>query len=280
MPDRIEELFAELAESVSGFGDELTQQGRIGREYEDLEKERLVEGLYKNDPAVLAALGTLATLPVSLPVQAPAWLTRAGIASKVPGLNKSYGAVGGDMVSQTLKAIEQVTGRSGARVGTDVAGRVPLPTAKPSVITKQGPRGPTNIDSPNQMPLPLSGGRNTGGISATERAQLPNPYRVRESSRLQSPRDPYHPIGAKNVPEGLTRAGTNRGRPYPGPHLTAEEGLKKLVPLRITGKAKEATWYQHPRTGDLYQYHYGTGALARGFYRRGKDAGGTPQYAP
>jgi len=174
MPNRIEELFAELAESVSGFGDELTQQGRIGREYEDLEKERLVEGLYKNDPAVLAALGTLATLPVSLPVQAPAWLTRAGIASKVPGLNKSYGAVGGDMVSQTLKAIEQVTGRSGARVNTDVAGRVPLPKIKDPVVTKQGPRGPINIDSPNQMPLPLSGGRNTGGISATERAQLPS----------------------------------------------------------------------------------------------------------
>ena len=201
MPDRIEELFEELAESannedyitfpggrqirtqeklmgdiyssLAGFGDELTQQGRIGREYEDIEKERLVEGLYKNDPAVLAALGTLATLPVSLPVQAPAWLTRAGIASKVPGLNKSYGAVGGDMVSQTLKAIEQVTGRSGARVNTDVAGRVPLPKIKDPVVTKQGPRGPINIDSPKQMPLPLSGGRNTGGISATERAQLP-----------------------------------------------------------------------------------------------------------
>ena len=37
MPDRIEELFAELAESVSGFGDELTQTNRAAREWQDIE---------------------------------------------------------------------------------------------------------------------------------------------------------------------------------------------------------------------------------------------------
>jgi hypothetical protein len=208
-------------------------------------------------------------------------LTRGRSGGKGLPLNKGYGAVGGDMGQQILSKVgSKLPGRSGSGVGADVAGRYALPKAKPSVVTKQGPRGPINIDSPKQLPLKgLEDARYTKGISDAERAQLPNPYRVRESSRLQSPRDPYYPLEAKNVPEGLTKATLNRGRPYPGPHLTVEEGLKKLVPLRVTGKAKEATWYQHPRTGDLYQYHYGTGALARGFYKRGKDAGGTPQYA-
>ena len=97
MANRIEELYGELAE----FAAELTQQGRIGREYEDAEKERLVEGLYKNDPAVLGALATAATIPVT----GPAWLANfAGrAASQIPGLNKLYGAVGSDMVKQGIK---------------------------------------------------------------------------------------------------------------------------------------------------------------------------------
>ena len=305
MPDRIEELFEELAEdyitfpggrqirtqeklmgdiysSLAGFGDELTQQGRIGREYEDIEKERLVEGLYKNDPAVLAGFATAATIPVS----APAWLSAftARAASQIPGLNKLYGQVGQDFtkyIEPVKSKLSGIFGRSGSRVDTDMVGRVPLPKVKDPVVTKRGPRGFTNIESPMgpPRPAPPKGTRNTGGISATERAQLPT---IRAPSS-HSPRGPYshlyYPLEAKNVPEALTKASLNRGRPYPGPHLTAEEGLKKLVPLRLQGKVKEATWYQHPRTGELYQYHYGTGALARGFYKRGKDAVGTPQHA-
>ena len=97
-------------------------------------------------------------------------------------------------------------------------------------------------------------------------------------NRLRS-EGPFYPLKAKNVPEALTKATLNRGRPYPGPHLTAQEGSKKLVPLRKTGKAREASWYQDPKTGDLYQYHYGTGSLARGFYKRGANAQDTPKYA-
>ena len=267
MPNRVEELFAELAESAGG-----QQQFQIDQQLRQMEAER---ELYDTDEArtALKIMGGLLTLGIPLPGMRALGLGKLG----KPLINKSYGAVGGDMVSQTLKAIEQGTiGRSGSGVGADVAGRYALPKAKPSVVTKQGPRGPINIDSPKQIPLKgLKDPRYTKGISATERAQLP----TRRLSKPKWVRDPYYPLEAKNVPEALTKASLNRGRPYPGPHLTVEEGLKKLVPLRITGKAKEATWYQHPKTGELYQYHYGSGALARGFYKRGKDAVGTPQHA-
>jgi hypothetical protein len=204
MPDRIEELFEELAESannedyitfpggrqirkkhkllgdiyssLAGFGDELTQAGRVGREWQDIENERLVEGLYKNDPAVLAALGTLATLPVSLPVQAPAWLTRAGVASKVPGAEKLYGKVGQDFtkfIDPIKSKVSGIFGRSGSGVGADVVGRTPLPKVKDPVVTKRGPRGPINIDSPKQIPLKgLEDARYTKGLSETDRVMI------------------------------------------------------------------------------------------------------------
>ena len=66
---------------------------------------------------------------------------------------------------------------SGSRVGTDVAGRVPTPQPKLSVVTKRGPRGPTNIGQPPAgppRPAPPKGTRNTSGISDAERAQLPS----------------------------------------------------------------------------------------------------------
>ena len=295
MPDRIEELFAELAESAGG-----QQQFQLDQQLEQMEAERD----YYNSPegkqaaAIAGGLGLLA-------------LTRGGLGGKnLPPtfLNKLYGQVGQDF-TKLIPPLTKIgrsgrvtggsgsrvgtdvagrselgrlifgpltqTGRSGSRVGTDVVGRYALPKTKPSVVTKQGPRGPINIDVPKQRSLPLEDPRYTKGISATERAQLP----TRRLSKPKWVRDPYYPLEAKNVPEALTKASLNRGRPYPGPHLTAEEGLKKLVPLRLQGKVKEATWYQHPRTGELYQYHYGAGALARGFYKRGKDAGGTPQHA-
>ncbi len=246
----------------------------------------------------------------------------------MPLINKTYGAVGKDMV-----------------------GRAPLPVSKTPVQTARGPRGPINVDSSKQLPLPLKGGRNTGGLSETDKAmidfikptvignkrftgppehkhaidQVPDigsgKYRVnkplnkdrypRKSDRILNRRPanaqeveiikdltkkgfynkpksdlnrlrsegPFYPLKAKNVPEALTKATLNRGRPYPGPHLTAQEGSKRLIPLRKTGKAREASWYQDPKTGDLYQYHYGTGSLARGFYKRGANAQDTPKYA-
>ena len=164
MPDRIEELFAELAESA---GEQ--QQFQIDQQLRQQEAER---ELYDTDEArtalkIIGGLGLLA-------------LTRGRSGGKgLPPdlLNKAYGQVGQDFRKYIIPPLTQVgrrlTGRSGSGVGTDVVGRNPLPKIKDPVVTKRGPRGPTNIDSPNQMPLPLSGGRNTGGISATERAQLP-----------------------------------------------------------------------------------------------------------
>jgi hypothetical protein len=66
-----------------------------------------------------------------------------------PLINKTYGAVGRDMV-----------------------GRAPLPVSKTPVQTARGPRGPINVEQPRQLPLPLKGGRNTGGLSETDKAML------------------------------------------------------------------------------------------------------------
>lgn len=200
MANRIEELYGELAE----FAAELTQQGRIGREYEDAEKERLVEGLYKNDPAVLGGFATAATIPVT----GPAWLANFAGRVAAPIINKAYGAVGSDMVKQGIKnkqpvfkfskkiddyirrqknadeklmfekmrirnRIKNDPPLSGLGVGADVAGRYTLPTAKTAVQTTRGPRGPINIEHSKQLNLPLSGGRNTGGLDETGKAMLP-----------------------------------------------------------------------------------------------------------
>jgi hypothetical protein len=61
---------------------------------------------------------------------------------------------------------------SGARVGRDVVGRAPMPMSKAPVPTNRGPRGPVNIEQPTQLPLPLRGGRNTGGVSETDQAMI------------------------------------------------------------------------------------------------------------
>jgi hypothetical protein len=167
MPNRIEELFAELAESAGG-----QQQFQIDQQLRQQEAER---ELYDTDEArtALKIMGGLLTLGIPLPGMRALGLGKLG----KPLINKSYGAVGGDMVSQTLKAIEQGTiGRSGSGVGADVVGRVPLPKIKDPVVTKQGPRGPINIGQPPAgppRPAPPKGTRNTSGISDAERAQLP-----------------------------------------------------------------------------------------------------------
>ena len=168
MANRIEELYGELAE----FAAELTQQGRIGREYEDAEKERLVEGLYKNDPAVLGGFATAATIPVT----GPAWLANFAGRAAAPIINKAYGAVGKDfrkLISPLTDIGRRVTGRSGVGVGADLAGRYTLPTAKTAVQTARNPRVPINIEHSKQLNLPLSGARNTGGLDETGKAMLP-----------------------------------------------------------------------------------------------------------
>ena len=63
---------------------------------------------------------------------------------------------------------------SGARVGTDVVNRFlsPLGQYGRRATTNRGPRGPINIEQPTQLPLPLRGGRNTGGVSETDQAMI------------------------------------------------------------------------------------------------------------
>ena len=223
---RIPELFEEIAESITGFGDELTRAGTAGRKYQDIENERLVEGLYKDDPLLLSTLTGLGTAPVAV----PAWLSRFAAGP----LNKLYGAVGKDMGKQVIKKKEpflpetsrkindyvrrqknadekmmfqemklrnEIKNRpplgSGSRVGTDVAGRNPMPQTKPPLSVVRGPRGNTNIDVPANPPsAPPPGTRNTGGLTTTDQAmikaqqdQMLNPRRTGE---FMIPKNPRH----------------------------------------------------------------------------------------
>ena len=98
----------------------------------------------------------------------------------------------------------------------------------------------------------------------------------------QVSRQPYYPKEAKNIPEGLTRASkTFSGRPYSGPTRSVEEGLGSLIPVRknLLKGSREHKWYIDPKTGELFEYNYGSGAWARGFYKRGAQSQNTPAYA-
>ena len=176
---RIPELFEEIAESITGFGEELTRAGTAGRKYQDIENERLVEGLYKNDPLLLSTLTGLGTAPVAV----PAWLSRFAAGP----LNKAYGAVGDDISKLFIPPLSKVGRKfrnqdipfsSGARVGQDARREgmsklfIPPLTKTGQRTTNRGPRGNTNIDVPTQRQLPLENARNTGGVSDTERAML------------------------------------------------------------------------------------------------------------
>ena len=220
MPNRIEELFAELAESAGG-----QQQFQIDQQLRQQEAER---ELYDTDEArraleIAGILGLVALpIPGSNTLAARLGLGQAG----KPLINKSYGAVGGDMVSQTLKAIEQGTiGRSGSGVGADVAGRYALPKAKPSVVTKQGPRGPINIGQPPAGP-PRPAPSRTTRLSETDREMI---------KRLLIP--PLTQTGQKT--RGLDVKNLNRGMfPRSSPYYPKGEGLERLLipPLTKTGQ--------------------------------------------
>ena len=175
MANRIEELFQELAENVGN-----QQQFQIDQQLRQQEAER---ELYDTDEArralEIAGILGLVALPIPGSNTLAARLGLGKLASKVPGAEKLYGQVGQDFTKfiDPLKSkLSGVFGQSGARVNTDVAGRVPLPKIKDPVVTKQGPRGPINIGQPPAgppRPAPPKGTRNTSGISDAERAQLP-----------------------------------------------------------------------------------------------------------
>ena len=176
--DRVTELIEELSESL-----EDQQQFQIDQK---LEQEQAVSDFY-NTPEGKQALGiagALLTLGIPLPG------ARAAGASKMyrtapkkepllPTLKKyieDQKLADQRLMFQQMKLRNEIKNRppigSGSRVGTDVAGRTPMPQPKPQLSVVRGPRGPINIDSSKQIPLPLRGGRNTGGLSDTDKAML------------------------------------------------------------------------------------------------------------
>ena len=58
---------------------------------------------------------------------------------------------------------------SGSKVGTDVAGRMPMPQTKPQLSVVRSPRGSTNIEQPTQGNLNLRDLKDTGITSLTNR---------------------------------------------------------------------------------------------------------------
>ena len=181
MASRIEELFQDLAESVSGFGESYARGNQQQRQYERDAVD--TSDLIKDDAMLLAGLGTAATLPYA----GPAWLAKFASRATGPIINKAYGAVGGDMVNQVIRNIgNKLPGRSGVSVGNDAAGRFPQLKAKAPAPTNRGPRGNTNIDVPQQRQLPLGNARNTGGISDAEQAAIRSQQGIMDTPRGKS----------------------------------------------------------------------------------------------
>ena len=151
MPNRIEELFEELAENWNS---------EEGQNYLDYQKDLARKTAW-------TALGLL-------PLPGARALLGTKLASKVPGAEKLYGQVGQDFTKfiEPLKSkLSGVFGRSGSGVGADVAGRYALPKAKPSVVTKRGPRGPINIGQPPAGP-PRPAPSRTTRLSETDREMI------------------------------------------------------------------------------------------------------------
>jgi len=319
MPNRIEELFEELAENWNS---------EEGQNYLDYQKDLARKTAW-------TALGLL-------PLPGARALLGTKLASKVPGAEKLYGQVGQDFTKfiEPLKSkLSGVFGRSGSGVGADVAGRYALPKAKPSVVTKRGPRGPINIGQPPAGP-PRPAPSRTTRLSETDRemikrllippltqtGQKTRGLDVKNLNRGMFPRSsPYYPKGeglerllippltktgqrvtdqTRWTPKGMSakertdiplsdyalarstgrldellipplgkgsKAVSGAKGLYPPPHLTEKAGSKILtrIPRPSTGKGRKdlgEPWYINSKTGELYKFHYGTGALDRGFY--------------
>jgi len=187
MASRIEELFQELAESAGG-----QQQFQIDQQLEQQEAQR---ELYDTDEArtALKIIGGLLTLGIPLPGMRARGVSQ--VASQVPGVNKLYGQVGQDFTKfiDPLKSkLSGIFGRSGSGVGTDVVGRNPLPKIKDPVVTKRGPRGPTNIEQPPAGPPRPAPSRNTS-LSETDQEMI---------KRLLIP--PLTQTGRRGIPSTTT----------------------------------------------------------------------------
>ena len=147
---RLTELFADLEK-------EFSQGNRQERELSRADVD--TSDLIKNDPLLLEGLITAGTLPLAGASAAKFAISNRQLPKWLAPFTSRFG--GNEM--GLLKT------RSGSGVGTDVAGRAPMPMSKAPVPTNRGPRGNTNIEQPTQGNLNLRDLKDTGITSLTNR---------------------------------------------------------------------------------------------------------------
>ena len=192
-----------LTELLADLQKEFSQGNRLERELSRADVD--TSDLIKNDPALLTGLVTAATLPYT----GPNWLANfvTGGDDVVRAVSKMYRTANKNMMKppappkkepffpelrkavdeymerqkladqrmmfQQMKLRNEIKNRppvgSGSRVGTDVAGRTPMPQTKPQLTVVRGPRGPINIERPTQGNLDLTKLKDTGITSLGNR---------------------------------------------------------------------------------------------------------------
>ena len=189
-----------LTELLADLEKEFSQGNRQERELSRADVD--TSDLIKNDALLLEGLITAGTLPIAgassfkfatSNKQLPKWLapftSRFGgnemgaLKTKEPFLPETSRKIKEYVERQKLAdqkmMFEQMTIRnrvknypplgSGSKVGTDVAGRAPMPQTKPPLSVVRGPRGNTNIEQPTQGNLNLRDLKDTGITSLTNR---------------------------------------------------------------------------------------------------------------
>ena len=146
-----------LTELLADLEKEFSQGNRLERELSRADVD--TSDLIKNDPLLLESLLTAGTLPIAGASAARFAISNRQLPSWLAPFTSRFG--GNEM--GLLKT------RSGSGVGTDVAGRAPMPMSKAPVPTNRGPRGPINIERPTQGNLDLTKLKDTGITSLGNR---------------------------------------------------------------------------------------------------------------
>jgi len=189
-----------LTELLADLEKEFSQGNRQERELSRADVD--TSDLIKNDPLLLEGLLTAGTLPIAGASaakfaisnrQLPSWL--APFTSRFRGNEMGLLKTREPFLPETSRKIKDYAERqkladqkmmfqqkqirnniknepplgSGSKVGTDVAGRMPMPQTKPPLSVVRGPRGNTNIEQPTQGNLNLRDLKDTGITSLTNR---------------------------------------------------------------------------------------------------------------
>jgi len=188
-----------LTELLADLQKEFSQGNRLERELSRADVD--TSDLIKNDPALLTGLVTAVTLPYTGPNWLANFVTRGDDITRA--VSKIYRTANKNMMKppappkkepllptlkkyiedqkladqrlmfQQMKLKNEIKNRppvgSGSRVGTDVAGRMPMPQTKPPLTVVRGPRGPINIERPTQGNLDLTKLKDTGITSLGNR---------------------------------------------------------------------------------------------------------------